>query len=109
MVRTPFVSILTPTYNHESFIASCIESARQQTYGNWEQIIIDDGSTDRTAETIRTHSDQRIRFIQQTNRGIEALGLTYNRALSQAKGEIVAILEGDDCWPADKLATLVPA
>jgi glycosyltransferase involved in cell wall biosynthesis len=106
---TPLISIITPAYNHEAFIGSCIESVLRQTYSNWEQIIIDDGSTDKTADVIRGYSDRRIRFIQQANHGIEALALTYNEALSQAKGEIVAILEGDDVWPPDKLSAQVPA
>src|SRR6267378_4285585 len=92
---SPLVSIITATFNHEPFIASCIESVLGQSYSNWEQIIIDDGSTDKTADVIRGYSDRRIRFIHQANHGIEALALTYNHALSQAKGEIIAILEGD--------------
>jgi len=81
----------------------------KQTYENWEQIVIDDGSTDRTADIIRSFLDSRIRYVHQENRGIEALAHTYNRALSVSKGELIAILEGDDLWPPDKLATLVPA
>jgi glycosyltransferase involved in cell wall biosynthesis len=102
------VSILTPTYNHESYIAPCIESVLAQTFSNWEQIIIDDGSTDRTADIVQSFSDPRIRFFHQENRGIEALAHTYNDALNRAQGEIIAILEGDDSWPAEKLSALTP-
>jgi len=104
----PLVSVITPTYNHEKFIGACITSVLQQTYSDWEQIIIDDGSTDRTAEVVHSYSDPRIRYFHQENHGIDALAQTYNRALSLARGELVAVLEGDDLWPADKLATLVP-
>lgn len=104
----PLVSVITPTYNQEPYIAACIESVLAQTYSNWEQIIVDDGSTDKTADVIHGFSDARIRFIRQSNRGIEALARTYNDALSLANGEIIAILEGDDFWPANKLSTLVP-
>jgi len=104
----PLISIITPAYNHEPFIGSCIESVLRQTYPKWEQIIIDDGSTDHTADVIRKYPDERIRFIHQTNRGFEALAHTYNEALRRAQGEIIAILEGDDSWPPEKLSTLTP-
>jgi glycosyltransferase involved in cell wall biosynthesis len=106
---SPLVSIITPTYNHEAFISQCIESVLAQTYSNWEQIIIDDGSTDKTADIARRYDDPRIRYFHQDNAGIEALAHTYNRALDLSRGELVAILEGDDCWPAEKLSSLVPA
>lgn len=108
-MSSPLVSIITPTYNHEAFIAQCIESVLAQTYSNWEQIIIDDGSTDKTAEIVRRYDDPRIRYFHQENAGIEALAHTYNRALSMAQGSLIAILEGDDCWPMGKLSDLVPA
>jgi len=105
----PLVSIVTPTYNHQEFIGPCIESVRKQTYSNWEQIIIDDGSSDRTAEVIGRYNDPRIKYIYQSHTGIENLPQSYNRALAASRGELVAILEGDDIWPADKLSNLVPA
>src|SRR6185437_14197635 len=104
----PLISVITPTFNHEYFIGCCIESLISQTYLNWEQIIIDDGSTDRTAVSVSRYTDPRIHYYYQQNRGIEALAHTYNNALSKCKGEFVAILEGDDLWPPDKLARLVP-
>ncbi len=109
MNNSPQVSIITPSYNHEKFIGACIESAIQQTYENWEQIIIDDGSTDQTAEVILSYADPRIRYVHQENRGIEALPHTYNRALEFCNGELIAILEGDDAWPPEKLSSLVKA
>lgn len=99
----PLVSILTPTYNHERFIGPCIESVLAQTYPNFEQIIIDDGSTDQTAQIAEGYPDPRIKVIRQENQGLEALAETYNTALAQAQGEFVAILEGDDLFPAEKL------
>jgi len=103
------VSIITPTYNHGRFIKTCIEGVLGQTYRNWEQIIIDDGSTDNTFAIASGIPDPRIRLERQSNQGPFELAKTYNRALSLATGELVAILEGDDFWPPDKLATLVPA
>lgn len=104
----PLVSIVTPAYNHEKFIGDCIESVLRQQYTHWEQIIIDDGSTDGTAEVVRRFSDPRIRYVHQANQGIEALAHTYNRALGMARGSLIAILEGDDAWPAGKLSQQVP-
>lgn len=97
------VTIITPTYNHEDYIGQCIESVLSQTYTHWEQIIIDDGSSDGTAEVIAQYSDPRIRYIRQSNVGIWRLKETYNRALKEARGNLIAILEGDDFWPPDKL------
>ena len=108
-MSSPLISIITPTFNHERYIGSCVESVLQQSFQNWEQIIIDDGSTDSTGNVIRRYADARIRYIYQDNRGIEALPHTYNRALGACRGEFVAILEGDDVWPADKLARLITA
>jgi glycosyltransferase involved in cell wall biosynthesis len=97
------VSILTPTYNHERFIAQCIDSVLAQTYSNWEQIIIDDGSTDKTGEIISKYKDERIKYIRQDNVGIWRLRETYNKALQLSSGTYIALLDGDDCWPSDKL------
>ena len=104
----PLISIITPTYNHERFVAACIESALSQTYCHWEQIVIDDGSTDGTPEIASSYLDPRIRVVRQPNQGPFELANTYNYALRLAKGELIAILEGDDFWPSDKLSTLVP-
>lgn len=103
------VSIITPTYNHERFIGQCIESVLAQTYPNWEQIIIDDGSLDKTEETVKKYNDKRIIYIRQENKGIWRLGEIYNEALKRSNGEFIAILEGDDFWPAYKLERQLPA
>lgn len=103
------VTVITPTYNHGEYIGPCIESVLSQTYPNWEQVIVDDGSTDKTPEIIDSYKDKRIRYLRQENVGIFRLPETYNRALAAARGDLIAILEGDDFWPPDKLETLVPA
>lgn len=105
----PLVSVLTPTYNHERFIEPCLESVLSQTYPHWEQIIIDDGSTDRTSELVARFRDPRIRYVRQSHQGIFKLAQTYNFALTMASGSLIATLEGDDVWPPDKLEVLVPA
>jgi glycosyltransferase involved in cell wall biosynthesis len=106
----PLVSVITPTYNHERFIGPCIESVLAQSYDNWEMIIVDDGSTDHTWDMVQTYlaRDTRIRAFRQENKGIWRLAETYNFALEQSHGELIAVLEGDDLWIASKLATQVP-
>lgn len=109
MATDPLVSIITPTYNHENFIAQCLESVLSQSYVAWEQIVVDDGSTDRTGEIISQYKDERIKYIRQANKGILRLAESYNMALQISKGEYIAILEGDDFWPSDKLRIQIDA
>lgn len=105
----PLVSIITPVYNHARWIAACLESVQRQTYPNWEQIIVDDGSTDGSVDAIAPFlDDPRRTLIQQANHGIWRLAETYNRALQASSGDLIAILEGDDTWLPDKLAVQVP-
>jgi glycosyltransferase involved in cell wall biosynthesis len=104
----PLVSIITPTYSHALYVGRCLESVLAQTESRWEQIVVDDGSTDGTAEIVSHFTDARIRYVPQLHRGIAGLGDAYNLALRLARGEYVAILEGDDFWPKDKLARQLP-
>lgn len=97
------VSIITPTYNHEKFVGKCIESVLAQSYPHWEQIIVDDGSDDNTEDVVASYNDDRIKYIKQENKGIWKLKETYNKALANSNGDIIAILEGDDFWPYYKL------
>lgn len=105
----PLVSIITPTYNHDLYIGRCLESVLAQTEPRWEQIVIDDGSTDGTAEIVGHFTDARIRYVSRRHHGIAGLGGAYNLALRMARGTFVAILEGDDFWPQDKLERQLPA
>jgi len=108
-VNQPLVSIISPTYNHEKFIASCIQSVLEQTYSNWEMIIIDDGSSDVTFDIASEYAakDRRIKPFTQNNIGIFRLGESYNFALSHCKGKYIAILECDDVWLPNKLTLQV--
>ena len=101
----PKVSIITPTYNHEKFIAACVESVLAQTCPDWEMIIVDDGSSDATADIVGKYgSEKRIKFLRhKENYGKERLAETHNEALALAQGEFVAVLEGDDYWPDYRL------
>ena len=104
----PVVSIITPTYNHEPYIRQCIESALAQTEPRWEQIVVDDGSSDGTAAIVASYDDPRIRLVRREHLGIMHLADAYNIALDMARAPFVAVLEGDDLWPADKIERQVP-
>jgi glycosyltransferase involved in cell wall biosynthesis len=107
----PIVSIITPAFNHASYIEACITSVLAQTFADWEMIIVDDGSTDGTIEAAQraAHGDRRVRIVEQENVGVFRLFATYNRALKLARGELVAVLEGDDLWEPRKLETQIGA
>ncbi|MBQ5689563.1 MAG: glycosyltransferase family 2 protein [Bacteroidales bacterium] len=97
------VSIITPTFNSERFIAETILSVQAQTYLDWEMIIIDDCSTDRTAEIVASfqEKDSRIKyFYNTTNKGS---AFSRNLALQKAKGKWIAFLDSDDLWHPEKL------
>ncbi|NLO72254.1 MAG: glycosyltransferase family 2 protein [Porphyromonadaceae bacterium] len=95
------VSIITPSYNTAIFLEETIQSVLNQTYKNWEMIIVDDCSTDNTDEIIRKFDDQRIKYYKnQENVGA---AISRNTAISYAKGRWVAFLDSDDLWEKDKL------
>jgi glycosyltransferase involved in cell wall biosynthesis len=64
------VSIIVPCYNHAKYLEECIESVKNQSYSNWECIIVDDGSTDDTAVVSRKLETEKIRYVHQENRGL---------------------------------------
>lgn len=99
-IDTPLVSVIMPAYNQEDFIQSSIESVLSQTYSNWELVVINDGSTDRTKEVVESFSDQRIILINQENQGVSK---TRNNGLAASKGELIAFLDADDLWLPKKL------
>jgi len=101
----PLFTILTPVFNHEQYLEECILSAIGQSFPDWEMIILNDGSTDKTAELASgwVTKDARITLLNQPNHGIFRLAETYNKGLKLARGKYISILEGDDCWNPDKL------
>lgn len=108
-MKTPLVTVLTTTYNHSKYIGNCIRSVLAQTYHNWEQVVVDDGSTDDTAEIVKKFDDERIIYVGQEHVGVHRLSETYNRGLKLAKGSLIAVLEGDDMFPRRKLELQVPS
>jgi glycosyltransferase involved in cell wall biosynthesis len=95
------VSIMTPAYNAAEFIQSAIESVLAQTYPQWELIVVNDGSSDDTAQILKGFSDSRIRVIEQANAGEAA---ARNRALDVSRGEFLAFLDADDQFLPEFLA-----
>ena len=103
MSNRPLVSVITPTYNQAAYLGECLQSVANQTYANWEQIVIDDGSNDSTLSIVKCFLGDRTKLVRRGHLGIEGLAAAYNTGLSLANGELIAILEGDDAWPASKL------
>ena len=95
------VSIIMPSYNTGRFIGDSIQSVINQTYSNWELLIVDDCSTDSTEEVVRSFRDDRIRYFR--NEENAGAALSRNRALRQARGEWIAFLDSDDLWTPEKL------
>lgn len=94
------VSVIIPTYNRADKIKPAVESVLNQTYTDFELIVVDDGSTDNTSEVIESIEDSRIRYVHQENAGACA---ARNNGINYAKGEYIAFHDSDDIWHKDKL------
>lgn len=97
------ISIIIPTYNAERFILNTINSVKAQTYKNWEIIVIDDCSSDRTVQIVKEQqvADKRIRIIKLKNNSGAAIA--RNTGIKSANGKYVAFLDSDDLWLPEKL------
>lgn len=101
----PKVSVIMNCLNAEKYLRQAIESVYAQTYANWEIILLDNASTDRTAEIAKSF-DQKLRYFR--NDATVPLGQARNLALRQAQGELVAFLDSDDAWFPNKLEKQIP-
>lgn len=99
------VSIIVPAYNTEKYISDMIESVLQQTYTYFELIIVDDASTDRTAQIVQSFRDKRIKLIRHTSN--KGPGAARNTAIEAASGKWMAVLDADDQWQPNRLERLV--
>ncbi|MTC44403.1 glycosyltransferase [Providencia sp. wls1922] len=95
------VSIIMPCYNAEQYIKESINSVINQTYKNFELIIVDDLSTDRSIDIIKSFNDDRIKLIQLTQNG--GAGVARNTGIEAACGRFIAFLDSDDLWRPNKL------
>lgn len=102
-METALVSIITPSYNSEKFIADTIRSVQRQTYTNWELLIVDDCSTDTTKHIVKDfiEDDHRVTFHQLGKNS--GAGVARNQAVEMAGGKYIAFLDSDDLWLPEKL------
>lgn len=96
----PLVSTVIPTFNRSSMVRRAIDSALQQTHSRQEIIVVDDGSTDGTEDSLREHYGERITYVSQANSGVSS---ARNHGMRLANGEFIALLDSDDEWEPGKL------
>ena len=96
--RAPAVSVVIPAYNAERFIGEAVNSVLEQTYRDFEVIVVDDGSTDKTAEVVKTCEE--VRYLYKENGGTAS---ARNRGVEASRGHYVAFLDADNLWEPEKL------
>ena len=96
----PIVTVITPAYNVAPYIGEAVDSVLGQHFRSFEYLVVDDGSTDQTAEEVRRRTDSRLQLVMTPHRGQAA---ALNVGLGRARGQFVAFLDGDDRWHADFL------
>ncbi len=97
---TPLFTVIIPTFNRKDFLKIAVNSVFDQTFDDFEIIIIDDGSTDDTKQMLYEYSDKRIKYFYQENKGVS---FARNKGLEQSNGKYIAFLDSDDRWVANKL------
>jgi teichuronic acid biosynthesis glycosyltransferase TuaG len=102
------VSIITPVYNSEKFLAEAIESVINQTYQNWEMILVDDKSTDTSVNIIKHYAKKDKRILPIFLNENVGAGPARNKAIEASTGQIIAFLDSDDIWLKEKLERHVP-
>jgi glycosyltransferase involved in cell wall biosynthesis len=108
--RTPLVSVITIFFNAEKFLEEAILSVLSQTYGNWELLLIDDGSSDRSTEIAKKYCSQdpdRIRYFKHPEHENRGMSASRNLGLADARGEYICFLDADDVFMPDKLSEQV--
>ena len=102
-MSTPTFSVIIPLYNKEAEVAATLRSALEQSLRPLEVIVVDDGSTDGSADIVAAFRSPLVRLIRQPNAGVSA---ARNRAIAEARGEYVAMLDADDLWRTGFLAEI---
>ena len=101
---TPRVSVIMPVYHVEAYVGIAIQSVLNQSFTDFELIIVDDGGHDNSVAICRGFDDERIRIVSQKNRGVAG---ARNTGIAQARGAYIALLDSDDIWMPEKLAVHV--
>jgi glycosyltransferase involved in cell wall biosynthesis len=96
----PIISVIIPAYNAERTILETIKSVQNQTFSDFEIVVINDGSTDRTLELLQNVKDERLRVFSYKNSGV---AVARNRGISHSTGEFISFIDADDLWTPDKL------
>lgn len=96
------VSVVIPLYNKESQIAKTLRTVLNQSFQDFEIVIVNDGSTDNSVNEVEKFADSRIRLVSQPNAGVSA---ARNRGIEEARGELIALLDADDEWKSEYLST----
>jgi glycosyltransferase involved in cell wall biosynthesis len=102
----PLISVIIPVYNGEKTIKETIEAVLNQTFSDFELIVINDGSQDSTLDIVSSIQEARIKVFSYPNAG---QAISRNRGLSHACGEFIAFLDADDLWTPDKLEAQLKA
>ena len=105
MTTPPKVTVVIPVYNREKYVCEAIESVLDQTFADFELLVIDDGSTDRSREAVQSYHDPRIRLM--SNEKNEGIPKTRNKGIGLARGEYLAFLDSDDRAYPERLAKQV--
>ena len=99
----PKISIIIPTYNQAALLEKALQSVTAQTFQDWEAIVIDNHSTDRTKDVVDAMQDSRIRYMTFSNHGI--IAASRNLGIRMAAGSVIAFLDSDDLWYPSKLSS----
>ncbi len=97
------ISVVIPTYNREYLLGKSVLSVLNQTYGDFELIIVDDGSTDQTRAKVSGYQDSRIKYLYKENGGVSS---ARNLGINHASGEYIGFLDSDDSWPENFLEVM---
>jgi len=95
-MTSPAVSVIIPTYNHARFLRAAIQSVVDQTFPDWEIVIVNNYSEDDTVQIVASFNDPRIRLVNFCNHGV--IAASRNHGMSLATGKAIAFLDSDDIW-----------